>query len=73
MQPLEINFSVVMMLAKGINIGGQMLEATLEEHSHATITKIKLFWSQLRANDVLSCVPIFSYLEYKNYYYFEII
>ncbi len=39
--------------------------------SHAT--KIQLFWSQLRANDVLPCVLIFVYLKYNNYYYFEII
>ncbi len=37
--------------------------------SHAT--KMQLFWSQLRANDVLPCVPIFNYLKYNNY--FEII
>jgi hypothetical protein len=37
--------------------------------SHAT--KMQLFWSQLRANDVLPCVLIFDYLNY--YYYFEII
>jgi hypothetical protein len=39
--------------------------------SHAT--KIQLFWSQLKANDVLPCVLIFVYLKYNNYYYFEII
>jgi hypothetical protein len=39
--------------------------------SHAT--KIQLFWSQLRANDVLPCVLIFVYLKYNNNYYFEII
>jgi hypothetical protein len=38
--------------------------------SHAT--KMQLFWSQLRANDVLPCVLIFDYLKYY-YYYFEII
>ncbi len=38
--------------------------------SHAT--KIQLFWSQLKANDVLARVLIFDYLEYY-YYYFEII
>jgi hypothetical protein len=35
--------------------------------SHAT--KMQLFWSQLRANDVLPRVLIFDYC----YYYFEII
>jgi hypothetical protein len=38
--------------------------------SHAT--KMQLFWSILRANDVLSCVLICDYLHYY-YYYFEII
>jgi hypothetical protein len=38
--------------------------------SHAT--KMQLFWSQLRANDVLPRVLIFDYLQYY-YYYFEII
>jgi len=38
--------------------------------SHAT--KMQLFWSQLRANDVLPRVLIFDYLNYY-YYYFEII
>jgi hypothetical protein len=38
--------------------------------SHAT--KMQLFWPQLRANDVLSRVLIFDYLNYY-YYYFEII
>jgi hypothetical protein len=38
--------------------------------SHAT--EMQLFWSQLRANDVLPCVLIFDYLKYY-YYYFEII
>jgi hypothetical protein len=38
--------------------------------SHAT--KMQLFWSQLRANDVLSRVLIFDHLKYY-YYYFEII
>ncbi len=38
--------------------------------SHAT--KMQLFWSQLKANDVLPCVLIFDYIEYY-YYYFEII
>jgi hypothetical protein len=36
------------------------------------VTKIQLFWSQLRAIDVLSYVLIFDYLKYY-YYYFEII
>ncbi len=35
--------------------------------SHAT--KMQLFWSQLKANDVLPCVLIFDYY----YYYYEII
>jgi hypothetical protein len=35
-------------------------------------TKIQLFWSQLRANDVLPRVLIFDYLKYY-YHYFEII
>ncbi len=39
--------------------------------SHAT--KIQIFWSQLRANDVLPHVLIFDYLKYNNKYYFEII
>jgi hypothetical protein len=39
--------------------------------SHAT--KMQLFWSQLKANDVLSRVLIFDYLKYNNNYYFEII
>ncbi len=39
--------------------------------SHAT--KMQLFWSQLRANDVLPRVLIFDYLYYYYYYYFEII
>jgi hypothetical protein len=34
--------------------------------SHAT--KMQLFWSQLKANDVLPCVLIFDYLKY-NYNY----
>ncbi len=38
--------------------------------SHAT--KMELFWSQLRANDVLPHVLIFAYLKHY-YYYFEII
>jgi len=37
------------------------------------VTKMQLFWSQLRANHVLPRVLIFDYLEYNNYYYFEII
>jgi hypothetical protein len=39
--------------------------------SHAT--KMQLFWSQLKANDVLPCVPIFDYLKYNNNNNFEII
>jgi hypothetical protein len=39
--------------------------------SHAT--KMQLFWSQLKANDVLPHVLIFDYLKYNNNYYFEII
>jgi len=40
--------------------------------SHAT--KMQLFWSQLRENDVLPLVLIFDYLNYYYcYYYFEII
>jgi hypothetical protein len=35
------------------------------------VTKMQLFWSQLRVNDVLPRVLIFDYLNY--YYYFEII
>ncbi len=35
------------------------------------VTKMQLFWSQLRTNDVLPCVLIFDYYYY--YYYFEII
>ncbi len=37
--------------------------------SHAT--KMQLFWSQLKANDVLPHVPIFDYLKYNYYYEFE--
>jgi len=37
------------------------------------VIKMQLFWSQLRANDVLLNVLIFNYLKYKYYYYFEII
>jgi hypothetical protein len=33
--------------------------------SHAT--KMQLFWSQLKANDMLPCVTIFDYLKYNNY------
>jgi len=33
-------------------------------------TKIQLLSSQLRANDVLPCVPIFEYLQYYYYYYY---
>ncbi len=36
------------------------------------VTKMQLFWSQLRANDVMPRVLIFDYLKYY-YYYFEII
>jgi hypothetical protein len=35
-------------------------------------TKMQLFWSQLKTNDVLPRVLIFDYLKYY-YYYFEII
>ncbi len=35
--------------------------------------KMQLFWSRLKANDVLPRVPIFDYLKYNNNYYFEII
>ncbi len=35
------------------------------------VTKMQLFWSQLKANDVLPCVLIFDYLKYYYYYYFE--
>jgi len=38
--------------------------------SHAT--KMRLFWSLLKTNDVLSHLPIFIILNYY-YYYFEII
>jgi hypothetical protein len=37
--------------------------------SHAI--KMQLFWSQLRVNDVLPCVPIFNYLKYNNNNNFE--
>ncbi len=36
------------------------------------VTKMQLFWSQLRENDVLPCVLIFDNLKYY-YSYFEII
>jgi len=39
--------------------------------SHVSI--IQLFWSQFKANDVLPHVPIFNYLEYKYYYFLDII
>ncbi len=39
--------------------------------SHAT--KMQLFWSQLKANDVLPHVLVFDYLKYNYNYYFEII
>jgi hypothetical protein len=45
-------------------------DSIVYELSHTT--KMQLFWSQLRANDVLSRVLIFDYLKYY-YYYFEII
>ncbi len=31
-------------------------------------TKLQLFWSQLKANDVLPGVPILYYLKYNNYF-----
>jgi hypothetical protein len=37
------------------------------------VTKMQLFWSQLKANDVLPHVAIFDYLKYNNYNYLEII
>jgi hypothetical protein len=37
------------------------------------ITKMQLFWSQLRANDVQPRVLIFDYIKHNNNYYFEII
>jgi hypothetical protein len=37
------------------------------------VTKMQLFWSQLKTNDVLPHVLIFYYLKYNNYNYFEII
>jgi hypothetical protein len=37
------------------------------------VTKMQLFWSQLKANDVLPHVLIFDYSKYNNNYYFEII
>jgi hypothetical protein len=36
-------------------------------------TNMQLFWSQLKAIDVLPRVLIFDYLNYYYYYYFEII
>jgi hypothetical protein len=39
--------------------------------SHAT--KMWLFWSLLKAKDVLPCVSTFNYLKYTYYYYCEII
>jgi hypothetical protein len=36
-------------------------------------TKRQLFWSQLKANDVLPCVLVFDYLKHNNYFNFEII
>jgi hypothetical protein len=41
-------------------------------HILSHVTKMQLFWSQLKANDMLPCVLIFDYLKYNNYYYFEI-
>ncbi len=41
------------------------------------VTKMQLFWSQLKVNDVLPHVLIFDYFDYDYdyyyYYYFEII
>jgi hypothetical protein len=38
------------------------------------VIKMQLLWSQLKANDVLTHVLIFDYLEFDYYYYyFEII
>jgi hypothetical protein len=37
------------------------------------VTKMQLFWSQLRANHVLPLVLIFDYLKYNNNNYFEIL
>jgi hypothetical protein len=37
--------------------------------SHAT--KMQLFWSKLRANDMLPSVPIFYYLKYYNNNFFK--
>jgi len=37
------------------------------------LIKMQLFLWQLKANDVLPCVPIFDYLKYNNNHYFEII
>jgi hypothetical protein len=37
------------------------------------VTNMQLFWSQLKANDVLPYVLILDYVKYNNYYYFEII
>jgi len=39
------------------------------------VTKMQLFWSQLKVNDVLPHVLIFDYFDYYYYYYyyFEII
>jgi len=36
-------------------------------------TNMQLFWSQLKANDMLPHVSIIDYLNYNNNYYFEII
>jgi hypothetical protein len=32
------------------------------------VAKMQLFWSQLKANDVLPSTLIFDYLKYNNYY-----
>jgi hypothetical protein len=37
------------------------------------VIKMQLFWSLMNANDVMPCVPIFNYLKYKYYCYFEVI
>jgi hypothetical protein len=37
------------------------------------VTNMQLFWSQLKANDVLPYVLILDYVKYNNYHYFEII
>jgi hypothetical protein len=35
------------------------------------VTKMQLFWSQLKANDVLPHVLIFYYLNYYYYHYYQ--